>query len=150
MQENEDCLCSVFQGERGTGYGVALLLSLFGNNSDNPLLKSVAPTTQVWRQYTMKQRIKTNWMACNFTSYKYLYNKLCKVWDICCRNVMNCRNWRNFNIGSSTINRCNQRHTLNNFLYMKYCVGINFTQKLWSGRFKIPKFLLDFCLFLSV
>ena len=38
---------SVFQGERGTGYGVALLLSLFGNSSDNPLLKSVSPTTQV-------------------------------------------------------------------------------------------------------
>jgi hypothetical protein len=32
------------QGERGTGYGVALLLSLFGNNSENPLLNSVAPT----------------------------------------------------------------------------------------------------------
>ena len=43
---NNVCV-SMFQGERGTGYGVALLLSLFGNNSDNPLLKSVAPATQV-------------------------------------------------------------------------------------------------------
>jgi NADH/NAD ratio-sensing transcriptional regulator Rex len=32
------------QGERGTGYGVALLLSLFGSSSDNPLLNSVAPS----------------------------------------------------------------------------------------------------------
>ena len=31
------------QGERGTGYGVALLNTVYGDRSDNFLLKSVAP-----------------------------------------------------------------------------------------------------------
>lgn len=32
-----------FQGERATGYGVALLLSLFGGASEDPLLNMVSP-----------------------------------------------------------------------------------------------------------
>ena len=31
------------QGERATGYGVALLLALFGKSSESELLKSIAP-----------------------------------------------------------------------------------------------------------
>lgn len=33
----------LFQGERATGYGVALLLSLFGGASEDPLLNMVSP-----------------------------------------------------------------------------------------------------------
>lgn len=34
------------QGERATGYGVALLCTLFGNQTNSPLLKSVAPSNE--------------------------------------------------------------------------------------------------------
>lgn len=34
------------QGERATGYGVALLCTLFGNLTNVPLLKSIAPKAQ--------------------------------------------------------------------------------------------------------
>ena len=46
------------QGERGTGYGVALLLSLFGNDSDNALLNSVAPTGGQWRNILISNEDK--------------------------------------------------------------------------------------------
>jgi len=35
-----------FQGERATGYGVALLLTLFGGHTDSKLLQSIAPTDE--------------------------------------------------------------------------------------------------------
>lgn len=42
-KRNLSCFFFALQGERGTGFGVALLLSLFGNDSNNTLLNSVAP-----------------------------------------------------------------------------------------------------------
>lgn len=36
-------LCAVLQGERATGFGVALLLALFGQASEDPLLNMVSP-----------------------------------------------------------------------------------------------------------
>ena len=33
----------LFQGERATGYGVALLVTLFGKASSSKLLQSIAP-----------------------------------------------------------------------------------------------------------
>ena len=37
------CTCSALQGERATGYGVALLTSLFGSFSNSLILQNIAP-----------------------------------------------------------------------------------------------------------
>ena len=51
------------QGERATGYGVALLTSLFGKSSCNSLLQMIAPEIDVTERAfncseTKKQRIE--------------------------------------------------------------------------------------------
>ena len=49
LSESLFCVCGnygficFFQGERATGYGVALLNTLFGSYSANPILQAVAP-----------------------------------------------------------------------------------------------------------
>lgn len=37
------CIYDCEQGERATGYGVALLSAMFGNYTESKLLKSIAP-----------------------------------------------------------------------------------------------------------
>ena len=46
---------SVQQGERATGYGVALLASLFGNRSSNSLLRLIGPKGAVNNGQAMEQ-----------------------------------------------------------------------------------------------
>lgn len=38
----------ILQGERATGYGVALLCALFGELTNAPMLKSVSPNAMNW------------------------------------------------------------------------------------------------------
>ena len=38
---------SILQNDLGTGYGVALLTSLFGKYSNNPMLSSIGPDIQI-------------------------------------------------------------------------------------------------------
>ena len=59
------------QGERATGYGVALLLALFGKSSESELLKSIAPK-QLMNNLQIEFRKQTY-----FVYYNCNYSFLC-------------------------------------------------------------------------
>lgn len=53
-----DMACPVHAGERATGYGVALLSTLFGDSSRSPLLQEIAPTVMKTDGYTNSESPK--------------------------------------------------------------------------------------------
>jgi len=44
----------LFQGERATGYGPALMNTLFGQKSSSKMLQSIAPTGALWEKECME------------------------------------------------------------------------------------------------
>ena len=60
-----DMAAPVHCGERATGYGVALLVTLFGRFSNSTLLQSIAPMSVGSEDYTetngsQKKKLRTN------------------------------------------------------------------------------------------
>lgn len=47
------------QGERATGYGVALLTTLFGSYCEQPLLQSIAPDVDI-KNESVAKKLKKN------------------------------------------------------------------------------------------
>lgn len=48
-------ICVSFQGDRATGYGPALLNTLFGQKSSSKLLQSIAPPISMWEQMEIEE-----------------------------------------------------------------------------------------------